>query len=115
MNTLSIYKIPLTYMTVCFTMGLCIGKYYKEIFNTKILLKPYLYQIRRLIKSNDSGIVELFKKLRQQLGNTQFKSLCETIVDDLDIYDLKHLLKGVDKDTFNIVFSIMLTRIKNDD
>ena len=33
MNTLSINKISLTCMTVCFTIGICIGKYYKEIFD----------------------------------------------------------------------------------
>lgn len=62
MNRLNINKIQLTYMTVCFTIGMCVEKIFTsyifpKFFNTNMLLKqsmvkirfkPYIYEIIKI-------------------------------------------------------------------
>jgi hypothetical protein len=45
----------------------------------------------------------------------QFLLLCENIINDCWIETLEKLFKKLDKNTFSIMFSIILSKIKNDD
>lgn len=125
-NILQMYS--LTSIVVCFTFGIIIGKYHQNIFFNnilmipnkifnKILLKKYVFQISNLEYglTSSSEIFKLFENIRKQLGNMQFFLLCENIINDCWIETLEKLFKKLDKNTFSIMFSIILSRIKNDD
>jgi hypothetical protein len=125
-NILQMYS--LTSIVVCFTFGIIIGKYHQNIFFNnilmlpnkifnKILLKKYVFQISNLEYglTSSSEIFKLFENFRKQLGNMQFFLLCENIINDCWIETLEKLFKKLDKNTFSIMFSIILSRIKNDD
>jgi len=111
------------YILVCIAFGIYIGKYHQNIFNNillipnKILLIIYVFEISNLdyIGTSTSEIFVLFEKYRIELGNEQFLLLCENIINYFCFETFQTLSEILDKNTFNVMFSIILNQIKNDD